>query len=170
MHLTIEWGNPTVMQVIQEFDTDYNNFTTTLRNPCGRPYRKVLDSGPSINYRYGGVSLLQLAAEVNNAAAVRFFAPTRRICQQSRDSWMDSSAFSSVPGDTESVCSILQRNADKNVRDEYGWTPLDLAAFIGMRTSSRYWIPSLRPRFLPGCELARKYPLAGVYRHLVSQS
>lgn len=32
VHLTIRWGNPVVMQVLQDFGENYNNVTTTADN------------------------------------------------------------------------------------------------------------------------------------------
>ena len=43
VHLTIEWGNPTVMEVSQGFGADYNNFTTTT--DVAHPIWKAVQEG-----------------------------------------------------------------------------------------------------------------------------
>ena len=171
VHLTIEWGNPTVMQVLQDFGADYNNFTTTtdVAHPIWKAIQegqlasiqRLLDSGLSINYQYGGVSLLQLAAEVNNAEAVRLLL-RRDASVDKADShgWtaLHSAAFS---GNTEYVSSILQRNADKNVRDEYGWTPLDLAAFYRHEDVVKLLDPESETKYFAWMRAIQKVILMG---------
>ena len=81
VHLAIRRGNPAVMQVLQDFGANYNNVTAIVDNahPIWQAIHegqlafveRMLDSGLSVDYEYGAVSLLQLAAEVDNPSIVR---------------------------------------------------------------------------------------------------
>ena len=139
VQLTTEWGNPAVMQVLQDFGADFKNFATTAENahPIWKAIQdghlasveRILDSGLSIDYKHEGVSLLQLAAEVGNADIVRLLLERdATINVADRHGWtpLHSAAYS---GNIEFVLRILQKGGSKEALDAEGWTPLDLAAF-----------------------------------------
>lgn len=139
VQLTTEWGNPAVMQVLQEFGADFKNFATTADNahPIWKAIHdghlasveRILDSGLSIEYKHEGVSLLQLAAEVGNADIVRrLLERDATVNAADNHGWtpLHSAAYS---GNIEFVLSILQKGGSKEALDAEGWTPLDLAAF-----------------------------------------
>ncbi|KAL8789823.1 MAG: hypothetical protein Q9195_006658 [Heterodermia aff. obscurata] len=139
VQLTTEWGNPAVMQVLQDFGADFKNFATTADNahPIWKAIHdghlasveRILDNGLSIEYKHAGVSLLQLAAEVGNADIVRLLLERdAAVNVADNHGWtpLHSAAYS---GNTAFVLSILQKGGSKEALDAEGWTPLDLAAF-----------------------------------------
>ena len=139
VQLAVEWGNREVMQVLQDFGASYNDFKSSDNNahPIWRAIYEgqqasiehMLDSGLDVNYIYEGVSLLQLAAEVDNADAVRSLLHRgASVDAADKHGWtaLHSAAFS---GNDEYVYLILQEGGDHKVQDEEGWTPLDIAAF-----------------------------------------
>ena len=139
VQLTTEWGNPAVMQVLQEFGADFKNFATTADNahPIWKAIHdghlasveRILDSGLSIEYKHQGVSLLQLAAEVGNADILRLLLErdaTVNVADNHGWTPLHSAAYS---GNIEFVLLILHKGGNKEALDTQEWTPLDLAAF-----------------------------------------
>ena len=138
IHLTIEWGDPGVMQVLQDFGANYDFATgTDVVHPIWKAIQegqtasieRLLNSGLSLDYKHNGVSLLQLAVEVNNAEAVRLLLQRdAAVNKADKHGWtaMHSAAFS---GEVEYILWILQRGGNQEALDEYGWSPLDIAAF-----------------------------------------
>ena len=139
VQLATEWGNPAVMQVLQDFGADFKNFATTADNahPIWKAIHdghlasveRILDSGLTIEYKHEGVSLLQLAAEVGNADIVRLLLERDATVNfADKHGWtpLHSAAYS---GNLEFVLLILQKGGKKDALDAQGWTALDLAAF-----------------------------------------
>lgn len=137
--LSIVWGNPEVMTILQEHGANYNDVRSVDGNvhPVwkavfegqGASVARILDGGLSIEYEHRGVRLLQLAIEANNADVVRMLIE-RGAAVNVADTrgWtaLHSAAYS---GNSELLLLVLQRTDNKEATDQQGWTPLDLAAF-----------------------------------------
>jgi ankyrin repeat protein len=149
IELTIQWGNPTVMQTLQDAGVNYNSSSppsrgisiahpvwAAIHSGLDAPVRKILDDGLSPEYRYDGISLLHLALEVSNLRVSRLLLD-RGASASLPDSkgWtpLHSAAFS---GEVEATLLILQHmnlvreaGTDWLPKDHQDWTPLDLAKF-----------------------------------------
>ena len=136
--LTIRWGDFAVMQVLQDFGANFNNFSNITDNAHpiwqaihdgqSASIERILDSGLSVNFANKGISLLQLAAEVDNSRIVRILLDRgAEVNKTDSYGWsaLHSAAYS---GSVEIVLLILQ-HGDKEIRDHQGWTPLHLALF-----------------------------------------
>lgn len=140
VELTIDWGNPEVMTVLQQHGADYGNVTAAGANvhPIWKAVHdgqdsfvtQILDAGLSIEYEYRGVRLLQVAIESNNVQVTRLLLDRgAAVDVPDMRGWtaLHSAAYA---GNTESMLLVLQRiGDDKSPVDQQGWTPLDLAAF-----------------------------------------
>ena len=139
IELTIAWGNPEVVTVLQEYGANYNDVTSAsgqahpvwqaVYDGHGACIAKILDGGLSVEYEYRGVRLLQLAIECNNVEVVRLLID-REVAVNVPDmrGWtaLHSAAYS---GNLEVMLLILQKTNNKEPMDQQGWTPLDLATF-----------------------------------------
>ena len=151
IELTIQWGNPTVMQALQDAGVNYNSYSSrpnsrgirtahpvwaAISGGLKAPVKKILDDGLSPEHRQDGISLLNLALEVGNLPVVKLLLE-RGASASLPDSrgWtpLHSAAFS---GDVEATLLIIQHIAtptEEGVewlpRDHQDWTPLDLANF-----------------------------------------
>ena len=101
--LTINWGNPEVISVLQGCDANYKNVTTAggnshpvrkaVREGKGASVAKFLDGGVSIEYEHRGVRILQLAIEVNNLDVVCLLVERRGRGGRVGYAWMDRPTF-----------------------------------------------------------------------------
>lgn len=122
VHITIRLGNPVVMQVLQDFGANYNNVTTTAGNAHpiwqaihggqSASVERILDSGLSVEYEYGAVSLLQLAAEVDNPSIVRLLLDRGAAVNKADNYGWTAPHSAAYYGSTEIALLILQ-NGDK---------------------------------------------------------
>ena len=139
VELAIRWGNPSVMQVLQDFGAQFDSVDPNSEKPhpvwhaiLGGQYasvKQVLDNGLDANYTYRGVSLLQCAIEAGNTEVVRLLVDAGANFEKpDAHGWspLHSAAFS---GEMDAFLLALQRAKDPSPQDEYGWTPLDIAAF-----------------------------------------
>ena len=139
IELSINWGNPEVMALLQEYGANYTNVTTAGSNmhPVwkavhegqGASVAKLLDGGLSIEYQHRGVRMLQLAIEVDNLEVVRLLLERgAAVDVPDMCGWtaLHSAAWS---GNIETLLLVLQKTENMKPKDEQGWTPLDLAAF-----------------------------------------
>ncbi|KAL9047008.1 MAG: hypothetical protein Q9214_000305 [Letrouitia sp. 1 TL-2023] len=139
IELTIAWGNPEVMAVLQQHGANYSDVTTAggdvhpvwkaIYEGQGASVAKILDGGLSIEYEHRGVRLLQLAIEAINVEVVRLLIERgATVTGADTRGWtaLHSAAYS---GNVELLLLILQKTNNKEPKDQQGWTPLDLAAF-----------------------------------------
>jgi ankyrin repeat protein len=139
VELAIRWGNPSVMQALQDFGAEFDSVDSDSDTPHPiwhaiwegqyAGVKQVLDNGLDANYTHRGISLLQCAMEARNTDVVRLLIDAgANVDKADPHGWspLHSAAFS---GDTDSLLLALQRAKDPSPKDEYGWTPLDLAAF-----------------------------------------
>lgn len=139
IELTIAWGNPEVMAVLQQHGANYSDVTTAggdvhpvwkaIYEGQGASVAKILDGGLSIEYEHRGVRLLQLAIEAINVEVVRLLIDRgAKVTGADTRGWtaLHSAAYS---GNVELLLLILQKTDNKEPIDQQGWTPLDLAAF-----------------------------------------
>jgi serine/threonine-protein phosphatase 6 regulatory ankyrin repeat subunit B len=139
VELAIGWGNPSVMQALQDYGAKFD----TLDSNSDAPHpvwhaiwegqyagvKQVLDNGLDPNYTHRGISLLQCAIEAGNTDVVRLLIDAGADVEKADPhGWspLHSAAFS---GDKDALLLALQGARDPSTKDEYGWTPLDLAAF-----------------------------------------
>ena len=139
LELSIEWGNPEVMALLQQHGANYGNVTAAsgrvhpvwkaVYDGHGVSVAKILDGGLSVEYEHRGVRLLQGAIEANNEEVVRLLLDRGAAVDiPDTKGWtaLHSAAFT---GDTDILLLILQKTDDQEPKDHQGWTPLDLAAF-----------------------------------------
>jgi ankyrin repeat protein len=139
VELAIRWGNPSVMQVLENFGAEFDSFDSNSDAPHPvwhaiwegqyASVKHVLENGLDANYTHRGISLLQCAIEAGNTDVVRLLIDAGAdVGRADPYGWspLHSAAFS---GDKDVLLLALQRATDPSPRDEYGWTPLDLAAF-----------------------------------------
>lgn len=139
IELTIAWGNPEVMAVLQQHGANYSDVTAAggdvhpvwkaIYEGQGASVAKILDGGLSIEYEHRGVRLLQLAIEAINVEVVRLLIERgATMTEADTCGWtaLHSAAYS---GNVELLLLILQKTGNKEPVDQQGWTPLDLAAF-----------------------------------------
>ena len=139
VELAIGWGDPSVMQALQDFGARFDSVDSNSDMPHPvwhaiwegqyASVKQVLDNGLDANYTHRGISLLQCAIEAGNTEAVRLLIDAGAdIEKQDPHGWspLHSAAFS---GDAGTLLLVLQRAKHQSYKDEYGWTPLDLAAF-----------------------------------------
>lgn len=137
--LTIAWGNPDVVALLQEYGADYSDVTTAsgqahpvwqaVYDGHGASIAKILDGGLSVEYEHRGVRLLQLAIECNNVEVVRLLIERKAAVNvPDMRGWtaLHSAAYS---GNHEVMLLILQNTETRETIDQQGWTPLDLATF-----------------------------------------
>lgn len=137
--LTIAWGNPDVMAVLQVYGANYRDVTSAngqahpvwqaVYDGHGASIANILDGGLSVEYEHRGVRLLQLAIESNNVEVVRLLiAREAAVNVPDMRGWtaLHSAAYS---GNLEILLLILQKTDNKEPLDQQGWTPLDLATF-----------------------------------------
>lgn len=74
------------------------------------------------------MSLLQLAAEIDNPSIVRILLDRGAAVNKADNYDWTAPHSAAYSGSTEIALLILQ-NGDKDARDNQGWTLLDLAAF-----------------------------------------
>lgn len=110
LELSVGWGIPSVMAVLQVHGADYSNIGGSEAGSQVHPvwqavYKghsasvaKILDGGLSIEYEYGGVRILQAAIESHNDEVAEL---------------------------------LLDRGASVTVADTRGWTALHSAAYAG---------------------------------------
>ena len=139
IELSIHWGNPEIISLLQEHGANYQHVTTAgsdmhpiwkaVHEGQGASVAKLLDGGVSVEYEHNGVRMLQLAIEVENLEVVRLLLE-RGAAVDVPDirGWtaLHSAAWS---GNIETVLLVLQKTDNKEPKDQQGWTPLDLAAF-----------------------------------------
>ena len=156
--LAIRWGNPEILQVLREHGVNFSEYPdgSNVRDVGGAhstahpiwkavaegqvsPVRHILDDGFSTEYRFDGVSLLQLALEVGNHLVVDLLIDRgASVTFTDEFGWtpLHSAAFR---GDNANVLKILQKLTGYDVYDpntslpldNQMWTPLDLAKFYG---------------------------------------
>lgn len=139
IELTIGWGNPDVMSILQRFGADYSNVTATggdvhpiwkaICEGQSASVAKILDGGLSIEYEHRGVRILQLAIEANNDDVVRLLIERgAAVDVADMRGWtaLHSTAYS---GNVHLLLLVLQKTDNLTPADHQGWTPLDLAAF-----------------------------------------
>ena len=137
--LAIEWGNPEVMAILQEYGASFTDMVSSGGNAHpiwkavyegqGLSVAKILDGGLSVEYEHRGVRLLQLAIEVSNVEVVRLLLERgATVDMPDMRGWtaLHSAAYS---GNVELMLRVLQKTDNKEPVDQQGWTPLDLAAF-----------------------------------------
>ncbi|KAL9614083.1 MAG: hypothetical protein Q9167_001437 [Letrouitia subvulpina] len=139
IELTISWGNPEVMAVLQQHGANYSDVITAggdvhpvwkaIHEGQGASVAKILDGGLSIEYEHRGVRLIQVAIEATNVEVVRLLVERgATVTGADMRGWtaLHSAAYS---GNVELLLLILQKTNNKEPKDHQGWTPLDLAAF-----------------------------------------
>lgn len=137
--LAIRWGDPLVMQVLQDFGATFDSVDPSNDKPHPvwhaiqegqyASIKQMLDNGFDLNYTYRGISLLQCAIEAGNTEVARLLMDAGANAGTSDShGWspLHSAAFS---GDVDALLLALDRAKDHSPKDEYGWTPLDVAAF-----------------------------------------
>lgn len=137
--LAIRWGNPSVMQALQDFGVKFDSVDSNSDAPHPvwhaiwegqyAGVKQVLDNGLDANYTHRGISLLQCAIEAGNTDVVRLLIDAGAdVGKADPHGWspLHSAAFA---GDIGALLLVLQRAKYPSPKDEYGWTPLDLAAF-----------------------------------------
>ncbi|CAI6303043.1 unnamed protein product [Periconia digitata] len=139
VELSIIWGNPSVMQALQDFGAKFDSVDSTsdARHPVWRAIwdgqyasvKQVLDDGLDVNYTHRGISLLQCAIEAKNLDAMRLLLDSGADAEKpDPHGWspLHSAAFA---GDVDAFLLARQRVNDQSPKDKCGWTPLDLAVF-----------------------------------------
>ena len=139
IELSIHWGNPEVISLLQEHGANYQHVTTAgsdmhpiwkaVHEGQGASVAKLLDGGVSVEYEHNGVRMLQLAIEVDNLEVVRLLLERgAAVDVPDLRGWtaLHSAAWS---GNVETILLVLQKTENKEAKDHQGWTPLDLAAF-----------------------------------------
>ena len=139
VQLALKLGNPIVMQVLQDRGAQFDlhaNTTDTVHPIWSSIYEGrlasvelLLNSGVSVEHQKDGISLLQLAAEVDNVGIVKLLLERGAVVnQKDQHGWtpLHSAAYA---GNIECILLLLQKGAEKTARDEQGWTSLDVAAF-----------------------------------------
>ncbi|KAF2186698.1 ankyrin [Zopfia rhizophila CBS 207.26] len=105
VELAIRWGNPSVMQALQDFGAKFDSVDSN----SDAPHPCAIEAGNTDVVRL----LIDAGADVGKADP-HGWSP------------LHSAAFS---GDMGALLLALQRAKHPSPKDEYGWTPLDLAAF-----------------------------------------
>lgn len=139
IELTIGWGNPEVMSVLQKNGADYSDVTAAggdvhpvwkaVYEGQSAALARILDGGLSVEYEHRGVRILQLAIEVNNEEVVRLLIERgAAVDVADMRGWtaLHSTAYS---GNVALMLLVLQKTDNMKPTDQQGWTPLDLAAF-----------------------------------------
>ena len=139
IELSIHWGNPEVISLLQEHGANYQHVTTAgsdmhpiwkaVHEGQGASVAKLLDGGVSVEYEHNGVRMLQLAIEVDNLEVVRLLLERgAAVDVPDLRGWtaLHSAAWS---GNVETILLVLQKTENREAKDHQGWTPLDLAAF-----------------------------------------
>ena len=139
IELSIHWGNPEVISLLQEHGANYQHVTTAgsdihpiwkaVHEGQGASVAKLIDGGVSVEYVYRGVRMLQLAIEAENLEVVRLLLERgAAVDVPDMRGWtaLHSAAWS---GNIETMLLVLQKTENKEAKDHQGWTPLDLAAF-----------------------------------------
>lgn len=139
IELTIGWGNPEVMSILQKYGADYSDVTAAggdvhpiwkaVREGQSASVANILDGGLSLEYEHRGVRILQLAIEANNEEVVRLLVERgAAVGVADMRGWtaLHSAAYS---GNVELLLLVLQKTDNRTPTDQQGWTPLDLAAF-----------------------------------------
>lgn len=138
VELAIRWGDPAVMQTLQEFGAQFDSIDSnsdaphpvwhTILKGQSASLREVLKNGLDPNYTYRGVSLLVCAMGAGNTDAVRLLIDAGAGATSHPHGWspLHAAAFS---GNMDALLLALQQASDKSPIDEHGWTPLDVAAF-----------------------------------------
>ncbi|KAK7185141.1 hypothetical protein DPSP01_000745 [Paraphaeosphaeria sporulosa] len=139
VELAIRWGDPSVMQVLQDFGAKFDSVDPSSDKPHPvwhaiqegqyASVKQVLENGLDPNYTHRGISLLQCAIEAGNTDVARLLMDAGANARKADPhGWspLHSAAFS---GDVGALLLALGRAKDRSPKDEYGWTPLDVAAF-----------------------------------------
>ena len=139
IELSIHWGNPGMMSLLQEYGANYQHVTTAgsdvhpiwkaVHEGQSASVARLLDGGVSVEYEHHGVRMLQLAIEVDNLEVVRLLLDRgAAVDVPDTRGWtaLHSAAWS---GDLGTFLLVLQKADNKEPKDQQGWTPLDIAAF-----------------------------------------
>jgi ankyrin repeat protein len=140
VELVIRWGDPAVMQALQDHGAKFDDVNSNGDAPHPAWHaiwegqvagvKQLLDNGLDPNYTYRGISLLQCAIEAGNTAVVRLLIDAGAAAAKADSHGWTALHSAAFHGDMSAfVLALAEAKGNKSPRDEYGWTPLDLAAF-----------------------------------------